>query len=432
MAMPRPYSFTGQRYQRTTDSGGNINLVVSDRTVVKCRSSWAAKAVTPFKYRIKTWVYKGRVYERLAGWIYPKRKPKVSKMVWRDPKPYSCSKEEGDVNYFNGYIGRTLQNPSSGPAKLEIYGYLSAADQGVACPDLPSGFNSALEQRAVVKALLKLKDEKVNLAVAFAERTETAELLVGTLSGLAKAARSLSRGDLKGVAKGLGLTGSPKAPKGQTFHEKWLELQYGWRPLYQDVYGAVSALHAADQAEPKRYSATVKGNITDKFHKFGGGTYFNYGYRNYTEEEGLEGAFVRLDYNLRNPFLASLSQLGITNPALVVWERVPFSFVVDWFVPVGNYLSAFDATLGWDFRAGSLTRLFRRKWRAGIVTAETNNPDIRPLGAWGEVNVNQLKMQRTIYGSSPLPRIPSLKNPFPHGGMHIANAIALFASSLRH
>jgi hypothetical protein len=36
-------------------------------------------------------------------------------------------------------------------------------------------------------------------------------------------------------------------------------------------------------------------------------------------------------------------QLGMLDPASVVWEIVPYSFVVDWFVPFGTYLSNLNA-----------------------------------------------------------------------------------------
>jgi hypothetical protein len=32
-------------------------------------------------------------------------------------------------------------------------------------------------------------------------------------------------------------------------------------------------------------------------------------------------------------------QLGLLDPLSVVWENIPYSFVVDWFIPIGDYLS---------------------------------------------------------------------------------------------
>jgi hypothetical protein len=38
--------------------------------------------------------------------------------------------------------------------------------------------------------------------------------------------------------------------------------------------------------------------------------------------------------------------MGLTNPAVVAWELVPFSFVVDWFVNVSEFLGQFDEFIG--------------------------------------------------------------------------------------
>jgi hypothetical protein len=47
-----------------------------------------------------------------------------------------------------------------------------------------------------------------------------------------------------------------------------------------------------------------------------------------------------------NPNLYLASQLGFVNPAAIAWELVPFSFVVDWFVNVGEFLNNFTDLWG--------------------------------------------------------------------------------------
>ena len=420
-----PYNGLPQPTVTTT----NISSNGTTTGVRKVSSSSSAKVKTAFPVRYKTWTYKGRVYTRQAGWIFPPKKPKIRGSQWRAPTAYSATLEEGDLTHFNGTVGWVNKGrPEIHGVEVGDLPFSSARPMGA--PAIPS-FDSGLESRAVVKALSKLKDQKVNLAVAMAERAETAELLIGTLAGLAKAARSLRRGDMRGVARGLGLSGSPKAPKGQSFPQKWLELQYGWQPLYSDVFGAVSALHGADQADPERYTTTVTGSVKTKHEYFTNPVSGKVSTcAVFARSREMEGCFVRLDYYLENPFLASLSSLGITNPVEVLWERVPFSFVIDWFLPVGNYLSSMDAALGYAFKGGSCSRLFRRDWESWVAPGSEWAGNI-PGTVVGTARCRQLKLARSIYSSSPLPRVPSFKNPFPQGSTHIANAIALFASSLR-
>jgi hypothetical protein len=42
---------------------------------------------------------------------------------------------------------------------------------------------------------------------------------------------------------------------------------------------------------------------------------------------------------------AILHSLGVTKPLSVIWELVPFSFVVDWFVSVGEWISSLEDEL---------------------------------------------------------------------------------------
>lgn len=435
MSVGQPQTISG--FTRTEITNACTGLTHQTTLNPSRRRISSSTPIIPATYveRTKTWIYRGRVYEKKVGkWVKPKKPLRINKSKWRPPKPYECYLEEGHIDTFPGaHITGDSRNPPSCQKGNGQYGELYCADYDMRIvTDISSyNFDSNLEQRAVVKALSKLKGQQVNLAVAIGERAETAELLISTLSGLTQAARSLRKGNLRGVARGLGLS-KVHSPKGQTFPQKWLEYQYGWAPLYQDVFGAVKELHQKDNEEPQRNSVSVHALMKNSKEDYRKGDY-NYarGVSHYTKTD--EGCFVRLDYFLQNPFLQSLARLGITNPVEVAWELVPFSFVVDWFLPVGNYISAFDAALGFQFRGGSCSRFVRRTTNNGMygTAPSPSNPYLFSQSTYGTAHCRGMKLSRTVYSSSPLPRIPSLKNPFPKNGKHIANAIALFAASLR-
>lgn len=434
MSMPYPQTYTGYYTRKKSYDNGTSESGTFSTAVIKTASNRAISPKVAIPPRIKTYTYRGRTYDRLAGWVYPPKKPKVAPNTWRPPKPYSAFLKSGDVTAVNCSIATTGSYYDEAHNRYGTWRQFIVGEYPVGSvnelPAVPS-FDGGLESRAIVKALSRLKEQSVNLAVAFAERAETTELLVGTLHGLAKAARSLRQGNLAGVMKGLGLRGSTKMPRGQNFHQKWLELQYGWQPLYSDVFGAVQALHAADQNDKQRYAATVKAQVQNNGSINRSGTHESQPTVKCTSAvQWMEGASVSLSYYLRNPLIASLASLGITNPIEVLWERVPFSFVVDWFLPIGNYLSSMDAAYGFDFRGGSCTRIYRQTL-LGRLGDGSPYAGSYPAGTYGTVNSRSVTMNRKVYEDSPLPRIPSLKNPFPPGSTHIANAIALFASSLR-
>lgn len=49
---------------------------------------------------------------------------------------------------------------------------------------------------------------------------------------------------------------------------------------------------------------------------------------------------------------ALMSTMGFTNPASVLWEATPFSWAVDYLIPIGNYLRTFDPqqVAGWNVK----------------------------------------------------------------------------------
>jgi hypothetical protein len=61
----------------------------------------------------------------------------------------------------------------------------------------------------------------------------------------------------------------------------------------------------------------------------------------------------------------------LSNPAALAWELVPYSFVVDWMIPVGDYLSSLDAVNGLTFRRGTLSRSTKSdantSWQNGAI-----------------------------------------------------------------
>jgi hypothetical protein len=56
-----------------------------------------------------------------------------------------------------------------------------------------------------------------------------------------------------------------------------------------------------------------------------------------------------------NPNAFLLNQLGIANPGAFLWDNLPGSFMVDWFVPVGKYLRSLSNDFGAEVHRGYIT-----------------------------------------------------------------------------
>jgi hypothetical protein len=143
---------------------------------------------------------------------------------------------------------------------------------------------------------------------------------------------------------------------------RWLELQYGWRPLISDVYNATALLQkgfeendsdivvrgSSQRVIPLKKNPLVSSIMPDL--TVSGS--MNYRYR-YT---------VRL--RVINEVLRAMTALGLTNPGSVVWELLPYSFVGDWFVPVGEWINSVTAFAGTTFVDACVTESYDINGRA--------------------------------------------------------------------
>lgn len=277
----------------------------------------------------------------------------------------------------------------------------------------------SLRNAALIDARRKLKQCDVNLGVAFAERNATARLLGDTATNIGRAFKSLKSGNVRDAMNHLGISSRSREPRGSNVPSKWLEMQYGWKPMLSDVYGACKALEKGPM---------VDWRVTAKSFKHSEAlwvkTWIN-------SEAGLGKAeakrsnFTRLDALPGNGLLGSLASLGVTNPLLIGWELVPYSFVVDWALPVGNWLDSLDALLGYREAYYSSTQLERCEWKE--EGRPYSNPGFGVVESSYEGGKVVVQLNRVASSGVPLPTFPRIKDPRSLG--HMANGLALLASA---
>lgn len=297
-----------------------------------------------------------------------------------------------------------------------------------------------LQEQVIAKLLEKLKNQSVNLAQVFAERKLTADLIGDTAIRLASSFSSLKKGDFREAAKRLGVGASRRKTtafnraygrnKQNAISNGWLELQYGWRPLLQDIYGSAEFLakkqcheiHAVVRSKQTRRweeDTLVPDNpnywdvLTTKR------TQFDYSGSILFQTTGAE--------------LATAKEAGLINPLSLAWELTPYSFVVDWFIPIGNYLNSLDATLGLEFQSGSFTT-FLRGTSAITLTADNRRAASRYYSSSVfncRIKSSRTKVEciRTPLSAFPTAYPPRFKNPFSFE--HAANGIALLFQTFK-
>jgi hypothetical protein len=128
-----------------------------------------------------------------------------------------------------------------------------------------------------------------------------------------------------------------------------LALTYAIRPLVSDVYNASIALAKKDRTlvEVKTIRARESRSWSGESRGIGSNL----------QNCVLEGGYLatcsgKVIFEVTNPFLRALDNLGILNPVSIAWELVPLSFVVDWFLPVGKFLQNVVPPQGVEFVRG--------------------------------------------------------------------------------
>jgi hypothetical protein len=116
------------------------------------------------------------------------------------------------------------------------------------------------------------------------------------------------------------------------FAELWLEYRYGWLPVCYALDDSVRALHEENmQFKIGNSHSTFQfsdSEITQDFNT----TLQDQYYETVSAEYSVRGWAAA---NMENPF----GKLGI-DPIRTTWELVPFSFVIDWFIQIGNWIDA--------------------------------------------------------------------------------------------
>jgi hypothetical protein len=137
-----------------------------------------------------------------------------------------------------------------------------------------------------------------------------------------------------------------------------------------------------------------------------------------------------LRYKIDDKLKAFLAQTGFTNPVNLVWEIIPFSFVVDWFIPIGPYLETLSSWDGLVFLDGSKTN-FTRGTVLSAVDASLTFSGIN----WehhGRFRRQTILLDRTKLTSFPTAKMPSgFKNGLA-SVTHATNALALLRAAFKH
>lgn len=337
---------------------------------------------------------------------------------WRPPTPYFCTVVNkfpiaGSVQYYvynNGVPGVYRMETFNG-GLFQLYGNCLPSISG---PDF-SFQNANARNRAEVECLLKVRNQSINLANSIAERQKTIEMIAERTTRVYRAYVQAKKGNFRGAAKTLGVD-----KRGKQNAKSWLELQYGWLPLLSDVYGGYEFMTGRRAKKGTLFKVTRTISDSDSRVETDSSSSAWTKVSNYNVKKTTK---VVLWYSVEYEALAEAEKLGLLNPLEVAWELTPWSFVIDWFLPVGNLLGALSATSGCTFKGGTCTTTVRTKVDVQVIPKNGTGfgTTIRRSGS-AKANMDYFNMNREIYTGTPIP-MPYVKNPF--SVKHALNALAL-------
>lgn len=328
-------------WDRSTTPGMNINTI--GFVGVINQKTWGGEDRPP-RVRIPrsyfTVFYKGKWYrfKKRASW---------------EPREPRTSDEQHNYTMSENYS--SSRDTTTNWGGVIYHGNTSSTQSG-------TGFNNSVLQtspfddndqlKLINKLREKLQGSDFNASVFLGEGHQTLRMITDSAVRIRKAYVHLRRGDLAGTARSL-FEGSSRRPlkpyssmknfnasNRENLANNWLELQYGWLPLLSDTQNLAELLaHQLQSPLEMKVSASRTKQAS------GISTPVYVGYNPTTLQYGfIATRWSKTERRKVTVFIkerpSPWAVLGLTDPRQVMWELLPWSFVADWFIPIGQYLDA--------------------------------------------------------------------------------------------
>lgn len=196
---------------------------------------------------------------------------------------------------------------------------------------------------------------------------QSTEMMGNRLFQLYRFAKAVKRFDILGAADALGVhrrepavlaiskrTGRmrrlPNGKKRKYASSKqaaslWLEFWFGWSPLVSDIYACADFLSSdvpggyfeSSKVSPVKFEEHAEGILNPKLR-----------YPTAWSEDLTGRVFAKAggEFYVSNPNLYLANRLGLVNPAIIVYDAIPFSFVANWFINIEQFISSYSDLLG--------------------------------------------------------------------------------------
>lgn len=331
---------------------------------------------------------------------------------WREPTPYQAMFLDADnilVDYESFELGGQIRRVSVGKINQHMSGPNLSVNESDLIGILPT-------QSDVDRSVIIARNNVADRAASFGESIMEARKTIASLGQMAgsidnflihasqrkwaKAAKALGleRGDKRTskAIKRLERTTSPAA-------DAWLAFNFGLAPIVSDMVSAAILLGGEWDFRVTGKTVLITSRSNNQYTGNGSIAWIGASVH-YDLFETIEaGVHTRLDFTLTNKYLQGFTKFGLTDGLATAYALVPYTFLLDFVLPVSTVLKSLTATQGLTFRGGTSTVFAKKQLKArnGTITAPPSYNVTRKIVS--DATVTGKKMDRRKYENEPNP-----------------------------
>jgi hypothetical protein len=272
---------------------------------------------------------------------------RIHREGWRQAKPYTLP-----LPYV---YNRTLVASLGSTNCYAAANVGMSANDGVSPPEVVGqayNFNcgataTSVRMECLNKARARFIEKlgaQASLGITLVQHRQAVDMIANRAGQLLQVFKALRKGDVAGAGKVLGKDLSPTKYRGTPRSAArgganiFLEYVFGWAPLVGDIQSAVDVLQGPIPL------ARVKGTAVIR-HSWSYPRFLAFEHE-LTQHVTMQRALVQADVSVSNANLYLANKLGLVNWASVVYDAIPWSFVVGWFVNVEQFLAQYTDLQG--------------------------------------------------------------------------------------
>lgn len=346
--------------------------------------------------RIKMTLQKPAVYSKMIGW----RK-------WFDNRLNGEMYRDHVNDYLVHYHSAVLSSESTSSELAQYAEDVRKLIVGAINPHLEE-FDNKLKR----KIHQKLKNQTVHIGNIIAERKQTMDLVQSSVKRILQLIK---------LKKNIFKEAALYARNAKQIASDVLAFKFGVEPLMGDIQKFAKYLD--ESADSHIVTARANTGATNAIPL-----------KVSTSQITFVGT-VEISYTVKcvvdNPASRTLSEFGLINPLEILWEVTPWSFVVDWFFPVGDWLSNKTADCGLSFKTGTRKIKLVGKFTTNVLP-QNGSSSGSPSGSVDASNVVDFVgevIDRTVL--TDMPDLPPIRLKNPLSWSHGIETVALLVQRLK-